>query len=428
METVKVKGTKKELEECGDWFLNHPHLQSYVRHLEVWVPVWEMKSAERSLCLAMKAVAHDRRPPIAHRAAQSTWPNTGVNRFEEPSNISLAYQQATANATLDELLMYAKALFPEAYALTIEGGHCKKPPRIRFFRDTKLKACQSKNTPQQLPVLPNIRTLVLRGAWNIIRQDTDFHIISHAFPNLSEWQCAYSKPKTDGYIAMCAVLQYFPQTIVRLDLCLEGLYAKEITSLHKWHKLEDNHICLDLGRLGPQLESLSFTGRVCAGFFKSAIQCANLNLRNTPRLKSLDLIVKNCCMEDTWTWNSSTGINNWDFIRRFRALVTEGVRALKTYPRVSYMRIRFIDLDSINPLLNPYFHLQDTGMHKGKPRSRCTGVWNDEILELLQAARPGLGFEGMGEDGEFEMEGKWRVRPRNINFASYATLAEGPLS
>ena len=63
----------------------------------------------------------------------------------------------------------------------------------------------------------------------------------------------------------------------------------------------------------------------------------------------------------------------------------QGVRLLQTYTSVKNMRIRFIDLDSPAPQLNPTFHLED---------DRAWGLWSDDILSLLREARPDVRFLG----------------------------------
>lgn len=90
------------------------------------------------------------------------------------------------------------------------------------------------------------------------------------------------------------------------------------------------------------------------------------------------------------------------------------------------MRIRFIDLDTPCPLLNPYFQLKGT---------ECTGIWSEEILSLLEKARPAAGFEalceglgGLGvdkEEGRREESARGRgARGRSVKVESYRGLAE----
>lgn len=384
----------------------------------------------------MEVIFNDGRPTT--RAAHTGWfSGTPARHFVESANIALAYQPASHNATLDEIFDCAHLLFPQVCAITIEGGHCKKPPRIPYFRPAQTppeNASMRDEEPlhaqnptslihagkPQLAVLPNVGTLILKGAWNIIRTDTDFQILSRALPNLREWHCAYSKPKTDGYMAMCGILQQFPRTIVRLNLCLEGLYVKEDISVMKWRKVyPENHVCLDLGLLAPQLERLTYTGRICGKLFQTASTAAIAGSRDRPPLKSVDLVVKNCCREHPGNWTDGTGIHHLEFILLFRKLVIEACRALEVYTEISYLRIRFIDLDSPNQLMNPYFHFQ--------PNGKCAGFWDEEILALLQKARPGVVFEGTEEEishEDFVDVDKVKRWPRSIHVKRYLEIAD----
>lgn len=428
---VKIKGTIAELNKCGDWFLTCSHLQPYVRHFEVWVPVWEMKDP-RHEGHARLDVPSER---LQLRGNQFIWVHDTLGRPEGSSTI-MSYRHASQNATLEEILGCAKALFPEACALTIEGGHCKKPRRILHSREARLAVPTSFVNPHtlsshvrgtssvlELPIHTNIHTLVLKGAWNIIRQDSDFHSLSLALPNLREWHCNYSKPKTEAYQAICAVLKHFPSTIVHLNISFEGLYSKEPYAFEKWRNFyQTHHICLDLGRLCPQLETLAYTGRICHCLFQTP-QRAGTDFRGRYRLKSVDLNVRNCCRDNPNTMNNGTGIHNWNFIQCFEKLVENAVAALQVYKQLSFLRIRFIDLDSPTPLLNPYFQLYNLD---------CSGIWNNEILSLLSLARPGAHFEDhdlarelMVEVREDLGEGRaLKTRPKSIKVSSYLPYAD----
>lgn len=50
---------------------------------------------------------------------------------------------------------------------------------------------------------------------------------------------------------------------------------------------------------------------------------------------------------------------------------------------IKTMRIRFIDLDSPAPLLNPMFHLEE---------NHAWGMYSDEILRTLMDVRPNVHF------------------------------------
>lgn len=341
---------------------------------------------------------------------------------QEQDNINLVYQLARQNAALDEIFGCVGVLFPSACILTIEGGHCKKPPMIQHFRETDDGPAMSRSMFEmpRLPKLPNIRTLVLKGAWNIIRERKHFEFLSMALPNLREWHCTFAKPKTKAYQTISTVLRYFPSNLTRLNICLEGFYSKDTPSTIKVRLLQlTHHLCEDLGRILPQLEALTLTGRVCNSLFRNAIGASE---SRKSRLKSVDLVVKNCCREFDAS-NDGTGIHNWDFIRAFGELVTSAVGSLGVFPDLSFLRIRFLDLDSPCPFLNPYFQLQD---------GICTGIWTEEILGALGQVRPAAVFPRRSEDSDFggvkefmKLDMAWpRQKPKSIMLASYAALAQ----
>ena len=334
---------------------------------------------------------------------------------QEMDNINQAYQLASHNGTLEDIFDCIGLLFTAACILTIEGGHCKKPPLVQHFRNQ-----QARSKSGALSQIPSIRTLILKGAWNIMREQWHFDLMAKALPNMREWHCTYAKPKIMAYHSICDILLQFPSNITHLNLCLEGFYSKDSPSLVKIRQLQtQRHLCRDLGQIFPQLEALTLTGRVCSCLFTTAIASAK-SVRK-PRLKSIDLIVKNCC-RDINSLNDSTGIHNWAFIKAFTSLVTAGVLSLQQYPDLNSLRIRFIDLDSPCPLLNPYFQLQD---------NIFTGIWNPEILSASGSGRPSAAFaeldDGLGCPGaKLEAQSSdlvWpRQRPKSIKVASYASL------
>lgn len=377
---------------------------------------------------------------------------------------------ASKNATIDEIFGYAQILFPYLCALTLEGGHCKKPPKVRYFREAKVNLLQNliskgmlppgvgtsdsrivtppmpqslqenlqSNLPilhqpqpfslpltqliiePQLPRLSNTKTLILKGAWNMVRSSVDFSTFATALPSLREFHCTYHKPKTGAYIAICDTLANdFPPTVTSLNLSLEGLYTKNVSSLKKWRKLyPTHHICRNLGAIAPQLESLTYTGRVCGAIFSSAIKAAEQTRSSCTRLKSIDIVVNNVCRDPTIN-NDGTGIYNFDFIQAFEALVVQGVRALQTYTSVKNMRIRFIDLDSPAPQLNPMFHLEG---------NRAWGLWSEEILSLLREARPEVRFLGSTgksiDGGEEILERDATGLRRSMGVERYKAMAQ----
>jgi hypothetical protein len=331
----------------------------------------------------------------------------------EGEDITSAYQLSSENATLDEIFNSVDCFFPAACIMSIEGGHCRKPPMLRQFRNT----C----TVQELKSLPQIKTLILKGAWNIIREDSHFQVIARALTGICELHVTYSKPKAKGYLTMSNVLQNFPPTITQLNLCVEAFYNKEGPSVTKMRRLQaENHLCTHLGRIIPQLDALTLSGRFCKTLLKTAIETADKVRR--PRLRSLDLIVRNCCRELS-AWNDGTGIHNWGFIKAFESVVVATSKALRDFPELQFIRIRYLDLDAQVPFLNPYFLLQN---------NQCTGIWNDEILANISNFRPSVSFTTLSDNlgtGLVERDGRptigWPMgKPKSIKVSSYIAFAD----
>ncbi|KAL8724839.1 MAG: hypothetical protein Q9166_007719 [cf. Caloplaca sp. 2 TL-2023] len=432
---IKVKGTYASFAECRGWFYKHDHLRLYVRHFEVWMPVWEVKASRRKTDIPPIPSAFTPRPDM--RGSRVNGRPAIV--IQDISDMAQAFQGASQNVTLEDIFTHTRDLFPEAYALTIEGGHGKRSPAIKMQRPKVDESATPYplflgSTPSNatLAINPNIGSLILKGAWNIVREPSDFFILKSALPNLREYYCTYAKPKTQAYAAMCCIIKYFPSSINHLNICLEGLTSKISASPEKWRRLYSGyHICNDVGRVLLNLETFTYTGRICGSLFKNAIEVAEKS-RDTSHLKSVDLIVRNCCRPRAYGYNEATGIYQIDFINAFRNLVIEAVRSLATFTNLHYLRIRFLDLDSPNPLLNPYFHLQG---------NKVTGIWNDEILSLLRAARPDAEYEGLDFADPSGRRGQGFVdhilgglvplprggRPKSMNVDAYAALAEARL-
>jgi len=104
--------------------------------------------------------------------------------------------------------------------------------------------------------------------------------------------------------------------------------------------------------------------------------------------------------------------------------VTAGVRSLERLPALTSLRIRFIDLESPMPLLNPFFQMNN---------SLCTGLWSEQILTALAVARPSANYAELSEDFggiSYDKEGKLvpgaafpRSRPLSLKVASYEALS-----
>ena len=393
----------------------------YVRHIEIWVPVWGNQVTKRPPA-----------PPPLTNLAEHIGPTgvaqvvhmTGINDSTNNRSTSCNYQLASHNATLEDIFLHVGCFFPEAKILTLEGGHCKKPPMIRHFQTEQW----GQSEHRRFEMLPNIETFVMRGAWNIMRNYQHWHNLALALPNIREWNCAYAKPKLEGYNTIAKVLVNIPKTLNHVNISLEGLYNKD-NSQSNWFTggQEEGHLCRLLGEVAPHLGSLSFTGNVCACFFTTA-RAAPLNNQRDSKLESLDLVVKTCCREKVVedgppVLDEGPGIANMKFIEAFETLVISAIRSLDTLVELEYIRIRVIDLDSACALLNPYFQLQN---------NVCTGLWSETILETLHEVRPNAHFAELS-DGIFPQFGANhqlvgavypRTRPNSIRVSAYRIIAD----
>ncbi|KAL4974107.1 hypothetical protein BDW66DRAFT_140626 [Aspergillus desertorum] len=423
---IKLKGTAAELEESARWFGAHPHLAPYVRHVEIWIPVWGQR-AIRNVSRQLPRRSNDENAGSTDMAAlQATM------AWDDPRSNPVAdykYYYASHNATLEEMFLHVQTVFPGARILTLEGGHCKKPPMVRHFKTDPT----GRTGLQRLPVLPDIQTFVMRGAWNIMRDRQHWITLSQALPSVREWHCSYAKPKLEGYETIAGILHRLPLSLLHVNISLEGFYNKD-NSQNRWLGDGRNppHLCRLLGEVAPRLESLTFTGKVCACLFESTknSMATHPNQSQRSKLKSLDLVVKTCCRDKKLHpavpfLDDFSGITNLNFIRAFEELVIASINALQIHQKLEYMRIRFIDLDSACPPLNPYFQLVGT---------QATGLWNEPILEALHKARPEAQFvkltDGIspqyGSNNQIVGAIYPRTRPLSIHVSTYRIIADVP--
>ncbi|EEP77533.1 predicted protein [Uncinocarpus reesii 1704] len=416
---VQIKGTTDGLQESVDWFSSHPHLSPYVRHIDIWVPVWGDRLPRPH------ALQPGRRELLgggSHQPADSVALLQAVTDGMEHGRTNHNFRFANRNATLQQIFYHVACFFPDAKMLTIEGGHCKKPPMIKHFGNVTTHE-------QRLEVLPNVQTFIMRGAWNIMREHDHWSNIASALPNLREWNCTYAKPKREAQATIAKILTTFPRGITRLSISLEGFCSKKNSQtqwLSKPHT--DRHLCRLLGDIVPQLESLTFTGKVCASLF-SAARAATIKSETRSKLKAIDLVVKACCceqvkMEGNLNFVSDySGITNMTFIKSFENLIIASLRSLDSLNAVQFMRIRYIDLDSICGLLNPYYQLVGNS---------CTGLWSEDILETLHQTRPDAQYEVL-DDGILPEYGVVahtgttaypRSRPRSMKASAYELIAD----
>lgn len=389
---IKIKGTRIGLRESQEWFQEHQHLARHVRHIEYWVPVWGDKAAV---------------PNTVSQQQQQAQHQNGLhalqNDFGEivPDFQGIQFRLSTYSAALSQIFDHLGSLFPSTSIFTLEGGHCKNSNMIKHFTSNLF----TKYMNQQLRVLPNIKVFAMRGAWNIMRSFDDWNVIQEALPSLTEWHCGYAKPRPEAYNTINEVLLQLPPTLRHLDISLDSMFSKDDTILGSTPDRKGYHICEQLGRIAPRLESLSYTGRVCEGFFTAAIEAIEQDKSRPISLKHLDIVVKSCCRQRVKTRDFVTGddfveelggimadgagIGNLVFISAFERLVMGCINSLTAISTLQRVKIRYIDLDSPCQQLNPYWILEgDT----------VTGIWNDRIVERLGEVRKGLSYERL-EDG-----------------------------
>ena len=312
---IKLKATGQSLKEALVYFANHPHLRAYVKHIEIWFPVFQPKYGPLAL------------------SSTSTLPTVTLDGLTNAS-----YVIPADNCSLEETFYFVGTTFPDVCVLTLEGGERKKAPQVRHF-------IKPESWGRPLPKIPTVKTLVCRGQWNLIRSDDDFQAVAAALPNLHEWHGSYSKPKSKSYLTMATILQGLPSNLTSLSICLEGDYRRELSFPPYFLKVSNHlHFCCRLAEATPALEHLSYTGRVCRAFFDLAAKLVD-DPRRT-RIRSIDLTVKNCCRH-VQHWNESgSGITDMHFINAFEALVVAGIRSLTKLQKLEYLRIRYVDLGS----------------------------------------------------------------------------------
>ncbi|KAJ6185238.1 hypothetical protein N7519_006539 [Penicillium mononematosum] len=410
---IRIKGSRDELANCARWFTRNPHLTPYVCHVEIWMPIWGDRALSPNISRS-NVELHAAQP--AARRAGHTQGNRPYRHHNHGDNV-FHYQRPSNNASLEEI-----------FGL---GGHSKNSPMIQHFRHSHVMYSLQALIQRRLPVLERIQTFIMRGAWNLMRQLEDWHNISQALPSLSEWHCAWAQPHLNAYFIMIHILIHPPLTIRHINLSLEGFYNKSGSLLVGPSGPRNSlpPMCSLLGEAVPRLESFTYTGRVCWFFFETLKQGATA-MRSHSRLRSLDLVVKACChnkqVDKPHHWSQMGagvgGITSIAFIRAFEAMVVKAIECLSVLPTLEYLRIRFIDLDSTCPPLNPYFQLVN---------NECTGLWSEDILEALRVNRPSASFISLADGITAEYNDQQivgalvpRVRPLGIQVNTYSLLAD----
>ncbi|KAL7924089.1 hypothetical protein ACQKWADRAFT_287222 [Trichoderma austrokoningii] len=400
---IKLKATLDSITNAMDFLVQQQHLSAYIKHIEIWFPVFQPTYGPLALTNTL------------------TLPTVTTDGLTNAT-----YTLPGNNCTLEHVFQFIAAALPETKVLTLEGGERRKAPRVAHFnaRNPSLAAAAAaeEEEDKQFLHLTSVRTLVTKGQWNLMRDRDDFNVIMKALPNLEEWQGSYSKPKSKSYITASDFLPLLPSHVTNLSLCMESDYRREGVMPAFYYKVaQRTHLCSSLAFVLPSLEHFAYTGRICHHAFDAAARLAD---PQTTRLKSVDITVKNCCRRAFSFHDSGSGIQDMAFIEAFEKLVLSAVRSMAKFKRLEYLRIRFVDLDSVLPPLNPFFLMQN---------GKCTGVWSEQIISEMNKVRPDATFPGLSDSfGNivYSKDGRMMIapepsRPRitSLRLSNYRSLA-----
>ncbi|KAL7901829.1 hypothetical protein HDV63DRAFT_394816 [Trichoderma sp. SZMC 28014] len=396
---IKLKATLDSINNAMDFLVQQQHLSAYIKHIEIWFPVFQPTYGPLALSNTL------------------TLPTVTTDGLTNAT-----YTLPGNNCTLEQVFQFVAAALPETKVLTLEGGERRKAPRVVHFNTRNPGLAVEEEEDKQFLHLTSVRTLVTKGQWNLMRDSDDFRVIMKALPNLEEWQGSYSKPKSKSYITASDFLPLLPNHVTNLSLCMESDYRREGVMPAFYYKVAQKaHLCSSLAFVLPSLEHFAYTGRICHNVFDVASRLAD---PLTTRLKSVDITVKNCCRRAFSFHDSGSGIQDMAFIEAFDKLVLSAVRSMGKFKRLEYLRIRFVDLDSVLPPLNPFFLMQN---------GKCTGVWSEQIIAEMNRVRPETTFPGLSEtfgNVIYSKDGRMIIapepsRPRitSLKLSNYRSLA-----
>jgi hypothetical protein len=311
---IKLRASINSLEDAMCHFAYRPHLRDYVKHVELWFPVFQR----------------------GYRVWSST-DSLSVPTVTLEGLTNTVYYLPGNNCTLEESFEFIAQTLPKTRVLTLEGGERRKAPQVVLSRQVR-----EGSTPFCLPAMTSVQVLVTKGQWNLMREHADFSSVLGALPNLVEWQGSYSRPKSKSYISISDYIPSLPVNVTRLNLCLEGDYKREGFIPPFYAKVVGRtHICHHLAKVLPALEHFAYTGRICHHLFDAAaFRCE----AGRSRLKSIDITVKNCCRGVDIFHDTGSGIQDMAFIEAFGKLILSSVKSLKKFKDLGYLNIRFVDL------------------------------------------------------------------------------------
>ncbi|EHK39818.1 hypothetical protein TRIATDRAFT_254083 [Trichoderma atroviride IMI 206040] len=396
---IKLKATLDSINNAMEFLVQQQHLSAYIKHIEIWFPVFQPTYGPLALTNTL------------------TLPTVTTDGLTNAT-----YTLPGNNCTLEQVFQFVAAALPETKVLTLEGGERRKAPRVVHFNMRNPGLAAEEEEDKQFLHLTSVRTLVTKGQWNLMRDRDDFRVIMKALPNLEEWQGSYSKPKSKSYITASDFLPLLPNHVTNLSLCMESDYRREGVMPAFYYKVAQKaHLCSSLAFVLPSLEHFAYTGRICHHAFDVASRLAD---PLTTKLKSVDITVKNCCRRAFSFHDSGSGIQDMAFIEAFEKLVLSAVRSMEKFKRLEYLRVRFVDLDSVLPPLNPFFLMQN---------GKCTGVWSEQIIAEMNRVRPETSFPGLSDtfgNIVYSKDGRMIIAPEpsrsritSLKLSNYRSLA-----
>ncbi|UKZ65455.1 uncharacterized protein TrAtP1_006651 [Trichoderma atroviride] len=396
---IKLKATLDSINNAMEFLVQQQHLSAYIKHIEIWFPVFQPTYGPLALTNTL------------------TLPTVTTDGLTNAT-----YTLPGNNCTLEQVFQFVAAALPETKVLTLEGGERRKAPRVVHFNMRNSGLAAEEEEDKQFLHLTSVRTLVTKGQWNLMRDRDDFRVIMKALPNLEEWQGSYSKPKSKSYITASDFLPLLPNHVTNLSLCMESDYRREGVMPAFYYKVAQKaHLCSSLAFVLPSLEHFAYTGRICHHAFDVASRLAD---PLTTKLKSVDITVKNCCRRAFSFHDSGSGIQDMAFIEAFEKLVLSAVRSMEKFKRLEYLRVRFVDLDSVLPPLNPFFLMQN---------GKCTGVWSEQIIAEMNRVRPETSFPGLSDtfgNIVYSKDGRMIIAPEpsrsritSLKLSNYRSLA-----
>lgn len=385
---IKLRGSIAELNDAIKFLQAHDELREYVQHLEIWFPVFYHKTGLPTDSMARGIASH----------------------------IAASYMFPSDKCSLEDVFRFVALTLPNVRCLTLEGGERRKAPKIRLFNQGL--------GVKELTHLDKVQTLLMKGQWNLARDNYDFANIITAIPNLRRLYSSYSRGKSKSYITIAKYLPLLAQqapNIKDVRLCLEVDGRKEPMMPNYARKVASRaHICESLSQVASSLEHFSYTGRLCHVLFDRLARLSDT--RNT-RLRTIDITVKNCCrtLEQMADDGTGSGLEDMGFMMAFEKLVLGAIRSLSTLTEIRYLRIRFVDLGTLTypnthaltlrnlreshvPVLNPFFLYRN---------GQCSGVWSSTIVNEMNRVRPNATWIELNHSfGEAQYE--WRPDGRLI--------------